>query len=74
MRGTYLETDRAGGSIPANETTGGQKRRDLPIVMCDEHAEALSAGLLTPVVLMCIVQPVATSAQPQFEWCSGHIG
>jgi hypothetical protein len=44
VRGTYLETDRAGGSIPANETTGGQKRRDLPIVMCDEHAEALSAG------------------------------
>jgi hypothetical protein len=47
VRGTHLETDRAGGSIPANETTGGQKRRDLPMV---------------------IVEPVASSAQPQFEW------
>jgi hypothetical protein len=23
---------------------------------------------------VCIVEPVATSAQPQFEWCYGHIG
>jgi hypothetical protein len=34
---TYFETVPAGGSIPANETTAGQKRHDVRIATCDEH-------------------------------------
>jgi len=30
--------------------------------------------LLKLLVLECIVEPVAITAQRQFEWCPGHFG
>jgi len=59
------------------------KRSCRPLTVSVETEESLCNALvmlrpvcwlLTPVVLVCIVEAIATSAQPQFEWCSGHIG